>query len=62
MSNKDKLTQAIIENNFDEAKAVAFTLISTLDDCDSVEEVLNNTREYKDTVTYKIVEKMLKYM
>ena len=62
MDNKEKLTQAIIENKFDEAKAIAFTLISTLDDTDSVEEVLSNLKEYKDSVTYKIVEKMLKYM
>ena len=62
MDNKEKLIQAIANNNFDEAKAVAFTLISTLDDGDTVEEVLNNTKEYKDTVSYKIVEKMLKYM
>lgn len=59
--DKEKLLEYIKSDNFDEAKKVAFNLIQT-DDADSVQWVLDEAKEYKNTVTYKIVEKMLKYI
>lgn len=61
MDKSEKLLQCIQDGNFDEAKAVAFQMLQ-IDDVESIKKVLNEASEYKDTVTYKIVEKMMKYM
>lgn len=61
MDKSEKLLKCIQDGNFCEAKAVAFQMLQ-IDDAESVKKVLNEANEYKDTVTYKIVEKMMKYI
>ncbi len=62
MDKRRELLECIKEAKFDDAKARAFQLIQIDDDTDGVQWALDQAIEYKDTVTYKIVEKMLKYI
>lgn len=62
MDKKEELVQLIKEDKFNEAKAIAFQLIQIDCDTDAVKWALDNTKDFKDSTTYKIVDKMLRYM
>ena len=62
MDKKEELVQCIYNEDFDGAKAVAFQLIQIDDDLDAVKWALEKASDRKDTVTYKIVDKMLRYL
>lgn len=59
--DKETLLECIKNEKFDDAKKIAFQLIQ-MDDTSSIQWALSEASDFKETVTYKIVEKMLKYI
>ena len=59
--DKETLLECIKHEKFDDAKKIAFQLIQ-MDDTSSIQWALSEASDFKETVTYKIVEKMLKYI
>lgn len=59
--DKETLLECIKNEKFDDAKKIAFQLIQ-MDDTSSIQWALSEASDFKETLTYKIVEKMLKYI